>query len=158
MLQPGDHIPSFSLRDQDKVLRTSSELLAQGKWLVVYFYPKDDTPGCTVEACSFRDQSAELQQNGLTVIGISKDSPGSHKKFSAKYNLNFTLLSDPTKGTIAAFGALGKKTFMGKEYMGILRTTFLINPSGTIAKVYENVTPNDHAQQILADFQLLQDS
>jgi thioredoxin-dependent peroxiredoxin len=153
MLHPGDPIPNFSLRDQDKVTRTNADYA--GKWLVIYFYPKDDTPGCTIEACSFRDKSTELIEQGITIIGISKDSPGSHKKFAAKYHLNFTLLSDPTKEIIGAFGALGPMKFMGKAYMGILRTTFLIDPAGIVRKVYENVIPEEHAQSILNDFQQL---
>jgi thioredoxin-dependent peroxiredoxin len=149
MLKPGDSLPNFSLKGQNKVVHTADEY--RGKWLVVYFYPKDDTPGCTVEACSFRDMSGELIKSGVEVVGISKDSPGSHKKFAEKYSLPFTLLSDPTKQTIAAFGALGPKRFMGKEFMGVLRTTFLIDPEGKVRKVYENVTPEQHAEQILKD-------
>jgi thioredoxin-dependent peroxiredoxin len=156
MLQAGDHIPHFSLRDQDKIIRTNSDYI--GKWSLIYFYPKDDTPGCTAEACSFRDNYGTFANNGIAVIGISKDTPGSHKKFAAKYHLPFTLLSDPTKEIIGAFGALGPKKFMGKEYMAILRTTFLIDPTGIIKKVYENVTPEDHAEQILSDFQALGDT
>jgi thioredoxin-dependent peroxiredoxin len=152
MLKPNDPAPQFSLPDQNKQIHTLEEY--KGKWLVVYFYPKDDTPGCTAEACSFRDQSEELLKAGLNVVGISKDTVGSHKKFAEKYNLNFTLLSDKTKKTIGAFGALGPKTFMGKEYLGILRTTFLIDPNGIIKKVYENVTPEQHAEQILKDLDL----
>jgi peroxiredoxin Q/BCP len=150
MIQPNSSIPAFSLKDQTGTLRSAADY--QGKWLVIYFYPKDDTPGCTTEACSFRDTYADFAANDLTVIGISKDSPGSHKKFAEKYHLPFTLLSDPTKEVIAQFGALGPKKFMGKEYMGILRTTFLINPKGKVSKVYENVTPANHAEQIINDF------
>lgn len=149
MLNPGAAIPNFSLTDQDGQLHSSDEY--QGKWLVLYFYPKDDTPGCTAEACSFRDDYDEYAKRGVAVVGISKDSVKSHKKFQEKYHLPFTLLSDETKETIQAFGAWAPKKFMGKEYMGTLRTTFLINPAGTIEKVYENVTPAGHAAKILAD-------
>jgi peroxiredoxin Q/BCP len=154
MLQPGSTTPNFSLPDQDGVVHTTPEY--KGKWIVIYFYPKDDTPGCTVEACSFRDQASELTQAGVTIIGISKDSVKSHKKFQEKYHLNFTLLSDTTTETIQAFGAWGKKKFMGREYMGIFRSTFLINPQGKIHKVYENVTPLNHANQILEDLKMAQ--
>jgi thioredoxin-dependent peroxiredoxin len=146
-------MPKFSLPDQDDVVHSSQEY--KGKWLLVYFYPKDDTPGCTTEACSFRDQSAELQKAGIEIIGISKDSVRSHKKFAEKYHLHFTLLSDTSTETIQAFGAWGPKKFMGKEYMGIFRTTFLIHPDGKVAKVYENVNPTDHALQILNDYKAL---
>ena len=153
MLKPGDRIPHFSLPDQNKKLHTPDDY--KGKWLVIYFYPKDDTPGCTAEACSFRDQSEELIKQGIQVIGISKDTTSSHKKFAEKYGLNFTLLSDKTKETIGAFGALGLKKFMGKEYMGILRNTYLIDPEGKVRKVYEDVVPADHALQILSDLKIL---
>src|SRR5258708_1924730 len=149
MLHPGDPVPKFSLPDQDGKLRSSVEFL--GKWLVVYFYPKDDTPGCTKEACSFRDAFNELQKRGVQVVGISKDSVKSHQKFAEKYHLNFPLLSDTSKEIIKAFGALGQKKFMGREFEGVLRVTFLVDPNGKISQVYENVNPIDHANAILKD-------
>jgi thioredoxin-dependent peroxiredoxin len=153
MLQPNSPIPKFSLPDQDSVVHNSTEY--KGKWLLIYFYPKDDTPGCTTEACSFRDNFAQFTKAGIEVIGISKDPVKSHKKFATKYELPFTLLSDTSTETIQAFGVWALKKFMGREYMGILRTTFLINPEGKVVKVYENVNPTDHAKQILADYQSL---
>ena len=126
----------FSLKDQDGKVKTLKDFA--GSWLVLYFYPKDDTPGCTTEACSLRDANDELISLGAQVVGISKDEPESHLKFKAKHKLNFTLLSDPTGKAIQAYGAWGKKMF-GRE--GILRKTFIINPSGEIVKTYGRVTP-----------------
>ena len=146
--------PDFTLPDQNGVNHTLSQYL--GKWVVVYFYPKDDTPGCTKEACSFRDGREELERNGIVVLGISADSVKSHKKFEEKHNLNFTLLSDPDKTAIHAFNAYGKKKFLGKVFDGILRNSYLIDPEGNIAKEYLNVKPQDHAIQILNDARELQ--
>jgi peroxiredoxin Q/BCP len=141
--------PNFILKGQDSIERELKDY--RGKWVVVYFYPKDDTPGCTTEACSFRDGFKELQEKNVVVLGISKGTVKSHKKFGEKFHLNFPLLSDPTKETMRAYGALGPKKFMGREYEGVLRNTYLINPEGNIAKIYENVTPKNHAQEILQD-------
>jgi peroxiredoxin Q/BCP len=142
-------IPAFSLPDQDGNIVTDKDLL--GKWSVVYFYPKDNTPGCTKEACNFRDGRDILKDLGLQVIGISKDSVSSHKKFAEKHNLDFTLLSDESTETIQAFGSWKPKKFMGREYMGINRDTYLINPDGEIVKKYENVNPVTHINQIYKD-------
>ncbi len=142
--------PEFSLPDQAGTIRNLSDYA--GKWLVVYFYPKDDTPGCTTEACSFRDEYEYLQEQGLNIVGISKDSVKSHAKFADKYNLKFSLLSDESGEAVNAYGAWGKKKFMGREYDGILRKTFLINPSGEIAKEYPKVAPKEHLGEILKDF------
>ena len=120
----------------------------------MYFYPKDDTPGCTVEACSLRDARDEITLLGADIVGISQDDASAHEKFKAKHTLNFTLLSDPAKQTIEAYGAWGKKMF-GKE--GILRRTFIINPDGMVVKVYGRVTPLGHGDQIVADLKTLQD-
>jgi peroxiredoxin Q/BCP len=136
----------FSLTNQDGNTKTLADFA--GKWLVIYFYPKDDTPGCTVEACSLRDANDELIELGAQVIGISKDDEDSHRKFKAKHKLNFTLLSDPEGTTIEAYGAWGKKMF-GKE--GILRKTFIINPAGEIVKTYGRVTPLGHGEQVISD-------
>ncbi|HLC94413.1 MAG TPA: thioredoxin-dependent thiol peroxidase [Patescibacteria group bacterium] len=142
--------PNFSLSDQDGKMHTLSDY--RGKWVILYFYPKDDTPGCTKEACSFRDNTQQLTQKDIVVLAVSADSPASHKKFAEKYHLSFPLLADVEKETIKAYGAWGKKKFMGKEYDGILRTTFLIDPRGVVKKVFENVTPADHAREILTFF------
>ncbi len=145
----GDTVKDFSLPDQDGTIHSLSNYL--GKWVVLYFYPKDDTPGCTKEACSFRDSFHELQKLGVVILGVSKDSVKSHKKFADKYNLNFPILSDESLDTIKAYDAWGKKKFMGREYDGIFRTTYLIDPKGKIAKVYEKVNPLVHAGEIIAD-------
>jgi thioredoxin-dependent peroxiredoxin len=141
--------PPFSLADQTGTLHTLADYA--GHWLVVYFYPKDDTPGCTKEACSFRDVYRELEAAGVSVVGISKDSVKSHAKFAEKYHLNFPLLADESADVIRAYGAWGSKKMMGREYDGIMRMTFLISPDGAIAKEYPKVTPEGHGEQILAD-------
>lgn len=146
-------IPTFSLHDQDNNTVTDKDLL--GSWTVIYFYPKDDTPGCTTEACNFRDGREMLQGYGIRVIGISKDSVKKHKKFVEKYELNFTLLSDESTETIQAFGSWKLKKFMGREYMGINRDTYLINPKGEIVKKYEGVDPKTHIKEIFDDFKEL---
>lgn len=146
-------VPSFSLPDQNNKIHTLEDY--RGQWLVIYFYPKDDTPGCTKEACSFRDHYQQLTDQGIKVIGISKDSTKSHQKFADKFSLNFPLLSDPSIQTIQAFGAWGTKKFMGKTYEGILRNTYLINPQGEIVKTYESVKPDTHVQEILEDLKSL---
>lgn len=143
----------FSLPDQNDKTHTLSDY--KGKWLVVYFYPKDDTPGCTKEACNFRDRGEEFAKKGVTIIGISKDSVASHKKFADKYHLNFPILSDPEHVVIEKYGVWGKKKFMGREYDGIFRNTYLINPKGEIVKEYKGVNPLTHAQKILQDLDQL---
>ncbi|HEY0965687.1 MAG TPA: peroxiredoxin [Candidatus Saccharimonadales bacterium] len=143
--------PDFSLQGVDGKTHTLADY--KGKWLVLYFYPKDDTPGCTTEACSFRDARDELTQLGAEVVGISKDEPNSHEKFKTKYNLNFTLLSDPEGKTINEYGAWGKKMF-GRE--GILRKTFIIDPEGMVRKVYGRATPLGHGEQVTAELKKLQ--
>jgi len=143
--------PDFSLTDQDSKTRTLADFT--GSWLVLYFYPKDDTPSCTVEACSLRDANDEIIALGAQVVGISKDDTDSHRKFKAKHQLNFTLLSDPEGATIEAYDAWGKKMF-GRE--GILRKTFIINPTGEIVKTYGRVTSLGHGDQILTDLKRLQ--
>jgi peroxiredoxin Q/BCP len=144
----------FSLPDENGTLHTLSQ--NKGKWVVVYFYPKDDTPGCTKEACGFRDNIAELKKLGVVIFGISKDSVTSHKKFSEKFSLSFPLLSDESKKTIIDYNAWGEKKFLGKTFQGILRKTFLIDPMGEIKKVYEKVNPTIHAQEIINDIKTLQ--
>lgn len=143
--------PSFSLQDDQGITHSLADY--SNKWIVLYFYPKDDTPGCTVEACSLRDARDEIAALGAEIIGISQDDITAHEKFKAKHTLNFTLLSDPKKSAIEAYGAWGKKMF-GKE--GILRRTFIINPEGIVVKVYGRVTPLGHGDQIIADLKALQ--
>jgi peroxiredoxin Q/BCP len=147
--------PDFSLADQDSVTRSLHDY--KGKWVVLYFYPKDNTPGCTTEACNFRDERDAIAEYGnAEVVGISKDSVKSHKNFVEKHNLNFTLLSDPDHAVIEAFGSWGPKKFMGREFLGIHRDTYLIDPDGNIAKSYKGVDPKKHAGEIIKDLQELQ--
>ncbi len=147
--------PSFTLIDQDEQSHSLADYA--GKWVVLYFYPKDDTPGCTTEACNFRDARDAIAEFGnAVVIGISKDTPKSHKKFADKFGLNFTLLSDPNHTTIDAYGAWQEKSMFGKKYMGIQRATYIIDPSGKIAKEYPKVDPNKHAAEIIDDLKALQ--
>ncbi len=143
--------PSFSLPNQDGDVVTLGDFT--GKWLVLYFYPKDDTPGCTLEACSLRDARDQLTALGAEVVGISKDGAESHEKFKTKFNLQFHLLSDPGGKTIESYGAWGKKMF-GRE--GIMRKTFIIDPEGNVVKVYGRVTPLGHGEQVAKELKLLQ--
>tara|TARA_B100001250_G_C19650464_1_gene722404 strand:- start:281 stop:751 length:471 start_codon:yes stop_codon:yes gene_type:complete len=143
--------PDFTLTTTDG--KTISLKDFSGKWVVLYFYPKDDTPGCTVEACSLRDARDELAVMGAEVVGISKDDPSSHEKFKVKHSLNFTLLSDHDGSVITSYGAWGKKMF-GRE--GILRKTFIIDPSGMVQKVYGRVTPLGHGEQVINELKMLQ--
>ena len=142
--------PDFSLPDADGVTRTLADY--KGKWVILYFYPRDNTPGCTKEACTFRDHIQEFTKRGVAIVGVSGDSVASHKKFADKYHLNFTLLSDESLDMIKAYKAWGEKKFMGRTFSGILRMTYLINPKGEIAKVYEKVNPLLHSSEILHDF------
>lgn len=137
----------FSLPDQNGKIHKLSDY--KGKWIVLYFYPKDDTPGCTKEACGFRDSIEEYKRKGIVILGVSKDSVESHKKFSEKYRLSFPILSDIDKKIIQAYGAWGEKKFLGKTYMGTLRKTYLIGKSGEIVKIYEKVDPLIHSQELL---------
>ena len=147
--------PDFSLPDQDGTIRNLSDY--RGKWVVLYFYPKDDTPGCTTEACNFRDQRDEIEAStGAVVVGVSKDTVESHKKFALKHRLNFTLLSDTDHKVIEAYGSWKERKFMGKEFMGTMRNTFVIDPDGNIAKEYKGVDPRSHADQIMEDLSQLQ--
>jgi peroxiredoxin Q/BCP len=145
----GSKAPDIQLPDQDGALQKLAD--QRGKWVLVYFYPRDDTPGCTVEACGVRDAWKEFRAHGIQVFGISADSVKRHKKFADKFELPFTLLADEEKRVIRAFGAWGKKKFMGREFDGILRQSFLIDPSGKIAKVYPKVKPAEHAAEVLED-------
>lgn len=149
MLQKGVLAPDFALQDQEEVLHNLSDY--RGKKVVLYFYPKDDTPGCTKEACSFRDSFGDFRKNGLVVLGVSKDSISSHAKFQEKYSLPFPLLSDTDTTVIKAYEAWGPKKYMGRDYEGVLRITYIIDEEGKILKAYEKVKPQDHAQEILED-------
>ncbi|WNM60854.1 thioredoxin-dependent thiol peroxidase [Candidatus Nitrospira neomarina] len=146
-LQVGDPAPAFSLPDDAGRIVNSSDL--RGKKVVVYFYPKDDTPGCTTEACSFRDGIQELRKSGAVVFGVSADSVSSHRKFSNKFQLNFPLLSDESKAMIQAYGVWKEKSMYGRKYMGIERTTVVINEDGTIRNVFPKVKVNGHFTEVL---------
>lgn len=148
-IQVGNTAPEFTLPDQDGIPHALSEY--RGKWVLLYFYPKDDTPGCTKEACAIRDDFNNFEQISAVVLGVSTDSVKSHKKFAEKYELPFTLLADEDKKVVEAYGVWGEKKFMGREYLGTMRMSFLIDPEGKIAKVYEKVKPEVHAQEVLAD-------
>lgn len=143
--------PDFSLKDGEGNLHQLANY--KGSWLVLYIYPKDETPGCTIEACSLRDARDDIVALGAQIVGISKDDAASHEQFKAKHTLNFSLVSDPEGKTIEAYGAWGKKMF-GQE--GILRKTFIIDPSGQVVKVYGRVTPLGHGEQIVKELQRLQ--
>lgn len=154
MLSIGDAAPAFHLADQQGVEHSLSE--AMGKWVLIYFYPKDNTPGCTKEACALRDNVPAFNKLDAVVYGVSVDSVKSHGKFAEKYQLPFILLADTEKTMVKEYGVWGKKTFMGREYMGTNRMSFLINPQGKIAKIYEKVKPEVHAEEVLADLRALQ--
>ena len=142
--------PDFTLPDQDGKTHTLSDY--KGKWVLLYFYPKDDTSGCTTEACTISAEFHNFQKLKLTVLGVSVDSIVSHKKCARKYSLPFTLLSDEEKKVVKLYKVWAKKSMYGREYMGTLRTSYLINPKGVIVKVYEKVKPLVHAHEVLSDF------
>lgn len=152
-LDIGSPAPDFTLPDQNGNPVSLSGL--KGQRVVIYFYPKDDTPGCTKEACNFRDQWAAFEQHGIRVLGISKDGAASHSKFIAKYNLPFTLLSDAEPCPVAsAYGSYGLKKFMGREYMGMMRHTFVIDAEGRLERIYTKVKAETMADTILSDLGL----
>lgn len=148
MLDVGTQAPDFTLEDQAGRKHTLSE--QRGKWVVVYFYPKDDTPGCTKEACSFRDALPRFQDVGAVVFGLSADDRASHEKFARKFDLTFPLLVDPDHGVLEAYGAYGEKSMYGRTYMGVHRVTYLIDPDGKVAKVWPKVKPEGHADEVRA--------
>ncbi len=148
MLKPGDRMPDFEVVDQNGDIVRSSDLI--GKKTIIYFYPKDSTPGCTSEACSLRDGYADLVAAGYNVIGVSRDSVASHQRFILKNELPFTLLSDPSTQMLQAFGAWGEKKMYGKTTMGTLRKTFIFSEDGTLERVIDKVDVKNHAGQILA--------
>ncbi len=153
MLTVGSQAPAFTLNDQNGEAHSLSE--AKGSWVLIYFYPKDDTPGCTKEACALRDAFPAFKKLDALVYGVSVDSEKSHGKFVEKYQLPFVLLADTDKTMVEAYGVWGKKKFMGREYMGTNRMSFLIDPQGKIAKIYEKVKPETHADEVLADLKAL---
>ncbi len=148
MLEKHTKAPDFELLDENGKSHKLSDYL--GKPVLLYFYPKDDTPGCTTEACEFRDDYFQYNQAGVVILGVSPDSPKSHKKFKEKYNLPFTLLADEDHHVCEIYGVWGKKSMYGKEYYGVLRTSFLINSDGKLVEIFENVKPKGHSQQVLA--------
>ncbi|MEN9399808.1 MAG: thioredoxin-dependent thiol peroxidase [Bacteroidota bacterium] len=149
-LKTGDKAPDFSGKDQNGNTISLGDF--KGKKLVVYFYPKDDTPGCTAQACSLRDNYALLMDKGISILGVSSDSTASHTKFITKYELPFSLISDENKEVISLFGVWGPKKFMGKEYDGIHRTTFLIDENQTIVEIINKPNTKEHAEEILKIF------
>lgn len=151
MLATGDDVPDFSLTDAEGKIVKKSDL--KGKKYIIYFYPKDFTPGCTIEAEEFSSDYKKFKSNGIEIIGISPDDEESHKKFGEKMKVPFILLSDTKTEIAKKFGVWGKKQFMGREYMGINRSTFLVNEKGKIFKVFEKVKPSGHAKKVLAAFQ-----
>jgi thioredoxin-dependent peroxiredoxin len=150
MLKEGTTAPVFKTNDANGEAVSLKDL--RGQKVVLYFYPKDDTPGCTKEACSFRDSFAKFKKRGIAVLGVSPDKEATHKKFETKYKLPFTLLADTDHAIADAYGVWGEKKFMGRTYMGVHRTTFLIDEKGKIKKVFEKVKPEDHASEVLEAF------
>ena len=150
-LQPGDPAPDFSLPDAAGNIVSLADF--KGQRVVLYFYPRDNTPGCTKEACGFKDNYAALQAKEVVVLGVSTDDAKAHKKFIDKYDLPFPLLCDTEAEVSTAYESYGLKKFMGKEYMGIKRKTFIIGPDGTLEKIYPKVKPADHAAQVLQDLE-----
>ena len=153
LLSLGSFAPNFTLPVQEGVKHTLRKY--QGQWVVLYFYPKDDTPGCTTEACDFRDNMRSLTRLGAVVFGVSVDAVKSHAKFVGKYDLNFALLADEAKEVVNMYGVWGQKKFMGKTYTGITRVTYIINPEGRIAEVYDKVKATGHAEIVLKDLKSL---
>ena len=147
-ISSGIPAPDFSLADENNVARRLSDF--RGKPVVLYFYPKDDTPGCTTEACNFRDDYSAYEKADVTILGVSPDSPGSHAKFKKKFSLPFSLLADEGHKICDQYEVWGPKKFMGREYDGVMRTTFLIDRKGNIARVFENVRPAEHSAEVIS--------
>lgn len=150
-LSSGIPAPDFTLPDENGVERKLSDY--RGSPVVLYFYPKDDTPGCTKEACNFRDDYSAYEEAGITILGVSPDSSKRHANFKAKYDLPFTLLADTEHKVCELYGVWGIKKSFGREYEGVFRTTFLISPEGEIKKVFKNVKPADHSAEVLQAFE-----
>jgi peroxiredoxin Q/BCP len=147
MIQEGKKAPEFALPSSEGGELSLKDL--KGKTVVLYFYPKDDTPGCTREACAFRDSQAALRKKGVVVLGVSGDSLASHERFKTKYKLNFPLLSDPDKAVAKRYGAWGEKVLYGKKTVGMIRSTFVIDAEGVVRKVFPRVRVDGHADQVL---------
>jgi len=150
MLKEGDAAPEFTARDAEGGEVSLRGL--RGQRVALYFYPKDDTPGCTKQACSLRDGFAEFERRNIRVLGVSLDDERSHQKFAAKYDLPFTLLADTGHAVADAYGVYGEKSFMGKKYMGVSRKTFLIDEDGKIKKIFDKVNVEEHADEVLRAF------
>jgi peroxiredoxin Q/BCP len=150
MLKTGDVAPDFTTRDAEGNQVRLSDF--KGRKVVLYFYPKDDTPGCTKEACSFRDSDSELTEKGIKVLGVSLDSEDSHQQFASKYSLPFTLLSDTDHSVSELYGVYGEQSYGGRSYMGVARKTFLIDELGVIKKVFDKVNVEAHADEVMAAF------
>ena len=148
-LNEGDIAPAFTANTSGGGRISLADF--KGRNVILYFYPKDDTPGCTKEACAFRDQFAKFEQKGAVVLGVSPDAVKSHDKFAAKFKLPFTLLADEDKQIVQAYGVWGQKSFMGRKYMGTYRVTFLIGPDGRIKKIWPKVKPKEHVMEVLAE-------
>ncbi len=146
-LKEGDKAPDFTAKDQNG--KTVSLADFKGKNVILYFYPKDDTPGCTAEACSFRDNYQSMLSKGFQVIGVSTDDEKSHKKFETKYNLPFPLIADTDKSIVEAYGVWGEKNMYGRKYMGTIRKTFLINAAGIIDEIIDKVDTKNSSQQVI---------
>jgi thioredoxin-dependent peroxiredoxin len=146
-LKEGDQAPAFSAKTNGGGKVSLSDF--KGKYVILYFYPRDNTPGCTKEACAFRDEYAALKKKGAVVLGVSTDSAKSHDGFAEKYQLPFTLVADEDKKIVQAYGAWGQKSFLGRKFQGTYRVTFLIGPDGRIRKIWPAVKPAEHAREIL---------
>ncbi len=151
MTEVGKKAPKFKLMDQDENIISLSDFL--GKKVVLYFYPKDDTPGCTTEACNFRDSFPNFKNIDAVILGVSPDSPASHKKFIKKFNLPFTLLSDEDKSVLEKYGVWKEKSMYGRKYLGVERTTFVIDEEGTIKKIFNKVKVTDHHNEVFEALQ-----
>jgi thioredoxin-dependent peroxiredoxin len=147
-LEAGTKAPGFNAETDDGKKISLDEFI--GKWVVLYFYPKDDTPGCTKEACGFRDNFARITSVGAAVLGVSPDNTDSHAKFKSKFDLNFPLISDPDKAICNAYDVFGEKTMYGKKIFGLIRSTFIIDPQGIIRHIYKNVKVEGHVDQVIA--------
>jgi thioredoxin-dependent peroxiredoxin len=153
-LNLGEFAPNFTLEDAQGKLVSLSQF--RGQWVVLYFYPRDNTPGCTKEACGFRDRHEVFLSRNICVLGVSADNSAAHQKFAKKFDLPFPLLCDPDGAIAKTYESYGPKQFMGKTYEGVYRHTFVINPDGTIVKIYRKVKPEPHAEEILRDISELQ--
>jgi len=156
MLTAGDPAPDLALPDENGTIHRLVD--QRGRWTIVYFYPKDDTPGCTTEACEFRDASADLEAEGAVVWGVSPDTAASHSRFRARFDLPFVLLSDEDHAVADAWGAWGEKIRYGRSTMGILRSTFLVDPDGRIARAWPRVRPEGHAAEVRAALAAVQEA